>query len=58
MIITQDTPRENIIQVEKALQVSPCMRQVVNIVRVMNDDREFDVRRPCTGHHGEYRKRL
>lgn len=40
MIITQDTPRENIIQVEKALQVLPCMRQVVNIVRVMNDDRE------------------
>lgn len=40
MIITQDTPRENIIQVEKALQVLPCMRQVTNIVRVMNDDRE------------------
>lgn len=40
MIITQDTPRENIIQVEKALQVLPCMRQVSNIVRVMNDDRE------------------
>ena len=40
MIITQDTPRENIIQVEKALQVLPCMRQVANIVRVMNDDRE------------------
>ena len=40
MIITPDTPRENIIQVEKALQVLPCMRQVANIVRVMNDDRE------------------
>lgn len=40
MIITQDTPRENIIQVEKALQVLPCMRQVANIVRAMNDDRE------------------
>lgn len=40
MIITQDTPRENIIEVEKALQVLPCMRQVANIVRVMNDDRE------------------
>ena len=40
MIITQDTPRENIIHVEKALQVLPCMRQVANIVRVMNDDRE------------------
>lgn len=40
MIITQDTPRENIIQVEKALQVLPCMRQVANIVRVMSDDRE------------------
>lgn len=40
MIITQNTPRENIIQVEKALQVLPCMRQVANIVRVMNDDRE------------------
>lgn len=40
MLITQDTPRENIIQVEKALQVLPCMRQVANIVRVMNDDRE------------------
>lgn len=40
MIITQDTPRENIIQVEKALQVLPCMRQVANIVRVMNDDRD------------------
>lgn len=40
MIITQDTPRENIIQVEKALRVLPCMRQVANIVRVMNDDRE------------------
>ena len=40
MIITQDTPRENIIQVEKALQVLPCMSQVANIVRVMNDDRE------------------
>lgn len=40
MIITQDTPRENIIQVEKALQVLPCMRQVANIVRVMNDDRK------------------
>lgn len=40
MIITQDTPRENIIQVEKALQVLPSMRQVANIVRVMNDDRE------------------
>lgn len=40
MIITQDTPRENIIQVEKALQVLPCMRQVANIVRVMNGDRE------------------
>ncbi len=40
MIITQDTPRENIIQVEKALQVLPCMRQVANIVRVMNDDKE------------------
>ena len=40
MIITQDTPRENIIQVEKALQVLPCMRQVANIVMVMNDDRE------------------
>lgn len=40
MIITQDTPRENIIQVEKTLQVLPCMRQVANIVRVMNDDRE------------------
>lgn len=40
MIITQDTPRENIIQVEKALQVLPCMRQVANIVRVMNDDGE------------------
>lgn len=40
MIITQDTPRENIIQVEKALQVLPCMLQVANIVRVMNDDRE------------------
>ena len=40
MIITQDTPRENIIQVEKALQVLPCMRQVANIVRVINDDRE------------------
>lgn len=40
MIITQDTPRENIIQVEKSLQVLPCMRQVANIVRVMNDDRE------------------
>lgn len=40
MIITQDTPRENIIQVEKDLQVLPCMRQVANIVRVMNDDRE------------------
>ena len=40
MIITQDTPRENILQVEKALQVLPCMRQVANIVRVMNDDRE------------------
>lgn len=40
MIITQDTPRENIIQVEKALQVLPCMRKVANIVRVMNDDRE------------------
>ena len=40
MSITQDTPRENIIQVEKALQVLPCMRQVANIVRVMNDDRE------------------
>lgn len=40
MIITQDTPRENIIQVEKALQVLPCMRQVANIVRVMNDERE------------------
>ena len=36
MIITQDTPRENIIQVEKALQVLPCMRQVANIVRVMH----------------------
>lgn len=40
MIITQDTPRENIIQVEKALQVLPCMRQVANIVRVIHDDRE------------------
>lgn len=40
MIITQDTPRENIIHVEKALQVLPCMRQVANIVRVMEDDRE------------------
>ena len=40
MIITQDTPRENIIHVEKALQVLPCMRQVANIVRVMDDDRE------------------
>ena len=40
MIITQDTHRENIIQVEKDLQVLPCMRQVANIVRVMNDDRE------------------
>ena len=40
MIITQDTPRENTIQVEKALQVLPCMRQGANIVRVMNDDRE------------------
>lgn len=37
MIITQDTPRENIIQVEKALQVLPCMRQVANIVRVMSE---------------------
>ena len=40
MIITQDTPRENIKKKKKALQVLPCMRQVANIVRVMNDDRE------------------
>ena len=40
MIITHETHLEYIIQVEKALQVLPCMRQVANIVRVMNDDRE------------------
>ena len=40
MIITEKTPRENIIHVEKALQVLPCMRQVANIVRVMEDDRK------------------
>ena len=37
MIITEETPRENIIHVEKALQVLPCMRQVANIIRVMDD---------------------
>ena len=40
MIITDQTARENIIHVEKALQVLPCMRQVANIVRVMEDDRK------------------
>ena len=40
MIITEKTPRENIIHVEKALQVLPCMRQVANVVRVMEDDRK------------------
>ena len=40
MIITEKTPRENIIHVEKALQVLPCMRKVANIVRVMEDDRK------------------
>lgn len=40
MIITEATPRENIIHVEKALQVLPCMRQVANIVRVMENGTE------------------
>ena len=40
MIITEKTPRENIIHVEKSLQVLPCMREVANIVRVMEDDRK------------------
>jgi hypothetical protein len=40
MIITEKTPRENIIHVEKALQVLPCMRQVANIIRVLEDDRK------------------
>lgn len=40
MIITEATPRENIIHVEKALQVLPCVRQVANVVRVMENGRE------------------
>lgn len=40
MIITEATPRENIIHVEKALQVLPCMRQVANIIRVMENGTE------------------
>lgn len=38
MIITEKTPRENIIHVEKSLQVLPCMREVANIIRVMEND--------------------
>lgn len=40
MIITEATPRESIVNVEKALQVLPCMRQVANIVRVLENGRK------------------
>lgn len=37
MLITEQAPRENIIQVEKALAVLPCMRNVAGVIRVLDD---------------------
>lgn len=36
VIVTENTTRENILQVEKALKTLPCMRQVSNVIRVMD----------------------
>ena len=38
VIITENTTRQNILQVEKALKVLPCMREVANIIRVMGNE--------------------
>lgn len=35
VLITELASRESILQVEKALQVLPCMRKVANVIRVM-----------------------
>lgn len=37
MLITEQAPRENIIHVEKALAVLPCMRKVAGVIRVLDD---------------------
>lgn len=37
MLIVHDTPRENIICVEKALEELPTVKEVANVVRVMKD---------------------
>lgn len=39
MLIVHDTPRENIIRVEKALETLSTVKEVANVVRVMDDDR-------------------
>lgn len=39
MLITEQAPRENIIQVEKALAVLPCVRNVAGVIRVLDDRR-------------------
>lgn len=38
VIITENTTRESILHVEKALQVLPCMRKVANVIRVMENE--------------------
>ena len=37
VIVTENTTRESILQVEKSLKILPCMRQVANMIRVMDD---------------------
>lgn len=39
MLIVHDTPRENIIRVEKALETLHTVKEVANVVRVMDDDK-------------------
>ena len=38
VIVTENTMRQNILQVEKSLKVLPCMREVANIIRVMGNE--------------------
>lgn len=37
VIVTENTTRESILQVEKSLKILPCMRQVANMIRVMDE---------------------
>ena len=36
MLIVDSSPRENIIRVEKSLQLLPAVKEVANVIRVMD----------------------